>query len=79
MPLREGAWRRSTLEKVSGAQAKTSLLALLYGQAKLKKTTTALAVPPEMRPVAYLDADKGARIRAKILLNLTSPLSKSTK
>jgi len=55
------------LEKVSGAQAKTSLLALLYGQAKLKKTTTALAVPPEMRPVAYLDADKGARIRAKIL------------
>ena len=55
------------MEKVSAAKAKATLLALLYGQAKLKKTTTALAVPPELRPVAYLDADKGAGIRVKIL------------
>jgi len=40
---------------------------MLYGQAKLYKTTTALCAPPEFRPMAFLDTDRGAKIRLALL------------
>lgn len=43
----------------------------LYGQGKTMKTTTALLAPPSFRPIDYLDADKGAAIRLR-LLSLTA-------
>lgn len=58
------------MKKVSGvpASSPTGGMFLFYGGSKLWKTTTALMVPPELRPVAYLDADRGAYLRMKLLM-----------
>lgn len=40
---------------------------LWYGQSKMLKTTLALLAPPWARPIDYLDADKGAQIRMRLL------------
>ena len=55
------------MKKVSGAAMRPSLLMCFYGMAKMWKSTTALMIPPEMRPVAYLDADNGAAMRLALL------------
>ncbi len=52
---------------VKAAAAKPSGLFLFYGQAKTRKTTTALCAPPELRPIGYFDADKGAYMRMRLL------------
>jgi len=55
------------VKRTKGGQLNSTLFSLLYGQGKLRKTTAALMVPPEFRPVAYLDCDNGAAIRLKVL------------
>ena len=55
------------MERVDGGAAKPTLLAALYGQAKTYKTTTYLAAPPEWRPMAVLDTDRGVRLRLAML------------
>lgn len=55
------------MKKVTGAQARPTLLALIYGQSKTRKTTTGLFVPPEMRPCAFFDVDRGAFMRLQLL------------
>lgn len=55
------------MEKVSGAKANATLLAGLYWMAKMRKTTTALMAPPEFRPMAVLDTDRGAALRLRLL------------
>jgi len=55
------------MKKVAGGQLNSTLFAMLYGQGKVRKTTSALMIPPEWRPVAYFDPDKGAAIRLRVL------------
>lgn len=55
------------MQKTTGAQADPTLLGGWYGQSKTHKTSTALYAPPSMRPVAFLDTDRGARLRLKLL------------
>lgn len=55
------------MERVDGGAAKPTLLAALYGQAKTYKTSTYLAAPPEWRPMAVLDTDRGVRLRLAML------------
>lgn len=59
--------RRRSVEKVAGGEASPSLLAMLYGQTKLYKTSVALAAPKEFRPIGFLDLDRGARLRLAVL------------
>jgi hypothetical protein len=40
---------------------------MIYGQTKLFKTSTYLAAPPSLRPMAVLDADRGAKMRLRVL------------
>jgi hypothetical protein len=55
------------VKKITGGELKGTLFALLYGQGGMMKTTAALMAPREWRPMAYLDADRGAAIRLKML------------
>jgi hypothetical protein len=55
------------MKKIAGARSKATLSAILYGQSKMMKTTTALLAPPEMRPMAVLDCDGGANLRLRVL------------
>lgn len=48
-------------------QRDMTLLMMIYGQSKLYKTSLALFIPPELRPVAFLDADGGAKMRLALL------------
>ena len=55
------------MKKIVGGSLNGSLFALLYGQGKVRKTTAALMAPTSWRPMAYLDTDRGAAIRLKVL------------
>ena len=55
------------MKKVAGGQLNNTLFAMLYGQGKMWKTTSALMAPAAWRPMAYFDTDKGAAIRLKVM------------
>lgn len=47
--------------------ADKTLFVMWYGQGKMLKTSLALLAPAWARPIAYLDADRGAQIRLRLL------------
>ena len=60
--------KRGDVKKIdAGTMADPTIYALWYGQAKMLKTSLALLIPPSMRPVDYLDADRGAQIRLRLM------------
>jgi len=61
------------MKKIEGlADTLAAALIMVYSQGKMGKTSLMLAMPPEMRPCAFLDTDLGAQIRLKIL-GMTGP------
>jgi hypothetical protein len=55
------------MKVVVGGEGSRTLLAMVYSMAKMYKTSLMLGAPPSMRPLAFLDTDRGARLRLNVL------------